>query len=59
VVPKLVITYLRRRLMMPSFKMILPNGKTVDMTKDIQQAKGEEDVRKVLAKSLVKNGGTK
>ena len=45
--------------MMPSFKMILPNGKTVDMTKDIQQAKGEEDVRKVLAKSLSKNGGTK
>ena len=39
---------------MPSFKMILPNNKTIDMTEEIQESKSEEDVRKVLTKALKK-----
>ena len=43
---------------MPSFKMILPNNKTIDMTKGIKESKSEEDVKKVLTKAL-KKGVTK
>ena len=39
---------------MPKFTMILPNNKTIDMTKGIQESKSEEDVKKVLTKALKK-----
>ena len=39
---------------MPKFMMMMPSGKTIDMTKDIEQSKTETDVRKVLAKTLEK-----
>ncbi len=39
---------------MPKFIMMMPSGKTVDMTNDIKQSKTETDVRKVLTKTLKK-----
>jgi len=37
---------------MPSFEMIMPNGKTIDLTKKVKTAKSENDIKTALIDAL-------
>jgi len=37
---------------MPSFEMIMPNGKTIDLTNKVKTAKNDKDIKTALIDAL-------